>query len=253
MIKELKIFLTAVMFFTRIPVSGKLEYSDRMLNQSLRYFPFIGVIVGSFGAGIILISLQVFNIYVSVLLGMIATIFITGAFHEDGFADFCDGYGGGYTKDRILSIMKDSRLGTYGTIGLILILALKFFLITGYNRSQIPYILICAHTMSRFVPVILISTTQYVRDDQTSKSKPLGTKTSIITILVGLVFGLGSFWFMEPIHAVFIIGILLVVFLFFRAYIIRKTGGYTGDVLGALQQISEIVIYFSYLIVLKIL
>lgn len=112
-------FFTALMFFTRIPVPGSIPYSKELLNKALRFFPLVGGIVGGIGAGILWLGMLIFPFPLALLLSMVVTIFITGAFHEDGFADFCDGYGGGITKERILEIMKDSRLGTYGTIGLI--------------------------------------------------------------------------------------------------------------------------------------
>lgn len=124
--KEFKIFLTAIMFYTRIPVGNIKGWSNDMLNKSTRYFPLIGYIVGGIGALVFWGASQLFPIHIAVILSIVGTIFLTGAFHEDGFADFCDGFGGGIGTEKILDIMKDSRLGTYGSIGLLSMLALKF-------------------------------------------------------------------------------------------------------------------------------
>ena len=142
-------FFTALMFFTRIPVPGSIPYSKELLNKALRFFPLVGGIVGGIGAGILWLGMLIFPFPLALLLSMVVTIFITGAFHEDGFADFCDGYGGGITKERILEIMKDSRLGTYGTIGLIGILSVKFATLIQIASPHIFLILVTSHIFSR--------------------------------------------------------------------------------------------------------
>jgi adenosylcobinamide-GDP ribazoletransferase len=123
--KELRVFFTALMFYTRIPCPKWVDHDDDYINQATRYFPFIGWIVGVicflflYGASLLL------PVPVAVVISMLAGVFITGAFHEDGFADVCDGFGGGWTKEKILLIMKDSRVGAYGVIGLVVLLLLK--------------------------------------------------------------------------------------------------------------------------------
>src|SRR6201985_2249913 len=127
--KQGRIFLTAVMFLTRIRVPRTIDHSPEYLQQAPRYFPVVGWIVGAFSA----LSFLVFSRYISTDLGILASmitgILLTGAFHEDGFADVCDGLGGGWTKEKILMIMKDSRIGAFGAIGLLGILGSKFLLL----------------------------------------------------------------------------------------------------------------------------
>ena len=96
--RELELFFTAIMFFTRLPVP-ELEYSQEKLNASSRYFPLVGILVGALSATVFMFSSLIFSTNISMLLSMITSILITGAFHEDGFADTCDGFGGGYTKE----------------------------------------------------------------------------------------------------------------------------------------------------------
>ncbi len=128
--KEITIFLTAIMFYTRIPIPANTEFSTDYLNKATRYFPFIGLLVGGIGAVIFLLGHFILPLHVAIILSMVSTILVTGAFHEDGFSDFSDGFGGGYTKERILEIMKDSRIGTYGAVALLLMLLTKFLSIS---------------------------------------------------------------------------------------------------------------------------
>src|ERR1044072_4994803 len=127
--KELRIFFTAMIFLTRLPVPRFTDHSPDYLEKSVKYFPLIGWMV----AGISGFTFLIFNKYISediaIAASIIAGILATGAFHEDGFADVCDAFGGGWTKEKILLIMKDSRLGTFGVVGLISILASKFLLL----------------------------------------------------------------------------------------------------------------------------
>src|SRR5271155_1493195 len=108
--KEIKIFLTAVMFFTRIPCPSWVDHSPEYLRESARYLPLVGIIVGAIGAIVYIVSSVIFPHAIALLLSMLVTILVTGAFHEDGLADMCDGFGGGFTKESILRIMSDSRI-----------------------------------------------------------------------------------------------------------------------------------------------
>lgn len=245
--KQLHIFLNAVMFYTRIPVPRNLPYSDELLNRSTRWFPFIGWMVGGVGAGVLYGLQFVFPANLAVLLSMLATIFMTGAFHEDGFADFCDGFGGGYTKEKILTIMKDSRIGTYGSIGLVGMLSVKFLSLTALDLKLIPLILLAGHALSRLMPVLVIFTSEYARADLESKSKPIGKKGKTTDLLMAISFGLFWLSFFPLVFSAIIVPMLLIVTVIFRKYITGKLGGYTGDCLGALQQLSEVIFYIGWL------
>ncbi|MCK5135218.1 MAG: adenosylcobinamide-GDP ribazoletransferase [Bacteroidales bacterium] len=250
---ELKIFFTALMFFTRIPVPKSTGFSPENLNKATRYFPLIGIIVGGAGALVFLAAHQLLSVHIAILISIITMILLTGAFHEDALADFCDGFGGGYTKEKILAIMKDSRIGTYGAVGLILLLLAKFLLLAEFNPSQIPLILIAAHALSRVNPVILIFTSKYTGDENNSKSKPVGQKSSITTLILAVIFGLLPLVFISPHIIPFLIFAYALIFIYFRHYVHKKVGGYTGDVLGALQQFSEVGFYLTCLIVDKLI
>ena len=245
--KQWKIFLTALMFYTRIPVGRISGWNEDLLNKSTRFFPLGGWIVGAVTAFVFWTAIQFLPVSISVLVSIIAGILLTGAFHEDGFADFCDGFGGGYTPERILEIMKDSRIGTYGTIGLLMMLGTKFFALSNVEIGRIPFLLITAHALSRIFPVLLIYTSAYARLDASSKTKPVGKADTVTSLLVALLFGLLPLVFLSWKEIVLVLFALSALTFFFRDYVIRKLGGYTGDVLGALQQLCELVFYIVIL------
>jgi adenosylcobinamide-GDP ribazoletransferase len=244
---QIRIFLTAVMFYTRIPVPKWVGYSKENLNKATGYFPLVGVVVGAVGGGVFWLAQELLPLPIAIILSMIATILLTGAFHEDAISDFCDGFGGGYTKEQILTIMKDSRLGTYGAIGLVMTLLSRFVLLTNIDPAKMVVVLVAAHALSRLNAVGLIFTSSYVREDASSKSKPIGEKHNAATLILALVFGLIPLILLPWKSSAFIILALLLTLFFFRRYIHKIMGGYTGDMLGALQQISELVFYLIYL------
>src|SRR6202000_2217580 len=124
--RERRIFLTAIMFLTRLRVPATTDHRPGYMQQAPRYFPVVGWIVAAVSVLFFLVFARFISTDVGLLASMVAGIFVTGALHEDGFADVCDGMGGGWTKEKVLLIMKDSRLGTYGAIGLVSILAAKY-------------------------------------------------------------------------------------------------------------------------------
>lgn len=247
--KELDTFFTAIMFYTRIPCSANIDYSPDMLNKSTRYFPLVGWIVGALVAAVYFSSAYVLPLQVAILLSMAFGILLTGAFHEDGFADVCDGFGGGYTKQMRLDIMKDSRIGTYGTVGLLLLLLIKFSLLKSLSVVSLPVVMLVAHSYSRFVPVLIIYVGEYSRDDLTSKVKPIGRKISFAGLAFAFVSSvlpillLNNWFYFGVLFLPLICGLLLM------RYFQKRIDGYTGDCLGTIQQVSEIAIYISIFII----
>ncbi|TYA92227.1 adenosylcobinamide-GDP ribazoletransferase [Seonamhaeicola marinus] len=249
--KELQIFLTAIMFFTRIPCPKWVNHDADYLRQSSKYFSLVGIIVGSIGAIVYYTSSYLFSIEIAVLLSMVATIYVTGAFHEDGFADVCDGLGGGWTKEKILLIMKDSRLGTYGATGLLLILAIKFASLREIPPYFIPLVLISGHSLSRFIATTLIYTHPYVRDTDDSKAKPAAKSMTLNMLIISGVFGIAPlFFFKTPLVFLTLITTYLSK-MHLAAKFKKWLGGQTGDCAGAVQQFSEVVFYLSLLILWK--
>jgi len=245
--RQIELFLTAVMFYTRIPVPRSLEFSNERLNRSTRYLTLVGWLTGGIGA-VVFYGLQfLFSAELAVFLSMMATILVTGAFHEDGFADFCDGFGGGYTREKILGIMKDSRIGTYGAIGLVGMLGTKFLALQALPPALIPLILIAAHAFSRLMPVIIIFTSRYSREDELSKTKPVGKRGKHSDLIIAVVLAVLPTTFLPWQLMAVVVPLALAVTWSFKKYTEHKLGGYTGDCLGALQQITEVLFYLCLL------
>jgi len=247
--KQVHYFLTAVLFFTRIPCPKWVDHSPEILNKSSRYFSLVGILVGSISALLYTISSFVFPPDIAIIISMITSVWVTGAFHEDGFADVCDGFGGGWTKDKILTIMKDSRLGTFGVSGLVFILSLKFLALYHLQKTtiNIPLIIIAGHAISRFIATILLYTHTYVRDIDTAKVKPTTQQMSTKSLLISMVFGIIPLLFFKNYMVFLVIIPLLLAYWYMGSFFKKWIGGQTGDCAGALQQIAEVTFYISTL------
>jgi adenosylcobinamide-GDP ribazoletransferase len=249
--KEIRIFFTAIMFLTRLPVPRTTDHSSEYLRQAPRYFPLAGWIVG----GLCSLAFWVFSRYVSTDIGILASMITgfltTGCFHEDGFADVCDGMGGGWTKEKILLIMKDSRIGAYGAIGLISILATKFLLLKEL-LFFIPAV-VAAHSVSRLMPVLVMKTGVYAADPDQSKARPLaGPSISTTTLIIAVVLGLAPFVLLPLYFPVVLVPALAVTYGMYR-WFNKWIGGYTGDCLGAIQQVTEITVYLGCILLWRYL
>lgn len=260
--KELNIFFTAIMFYTRIPCPRWIKHDNAALNKATRYFPLIGWLVGGVAAVVFIFFSYLFNLSLGILFSMVATILLTGAFHEDGFADMCDGFGGGWTKKKIMLIMKDSRVGTYGLAGIGLLLAIKFFalhqliiILPPQQPLLLLIVFISAHALSRFTAATLIFTHSYARDTDDSKTKPVAQALSSLNLLVAAVFALLPLLGLSLLsQQPFFIALLVPLFLlkvYLGRYFTRWIGGYTGDCLGATQQLAEVIVYLFLIIVWK--
>ena len=245
LLKQLNLFYLAMSFFTRLPVPKTLQYSPALLSQSSRYFSLIGLLLGAILALSYYLFSLMFGANLSILLMMVLSLLLTGAFHEDGLADMADGFGGGYSREQCLTIMKDSRIGTYGAVTLIMALAIKFTLIltlSHYDLSIVLISLILSQSLSRAVAASLIVSIPYVSEDQLSKSKPLATDQTFKSSCILLIIGCVPLCF-YPLEFIFICLVILVIFRWgFQRWLMKKIGGFTGDCLGAAQQIAEILI-----------
>ena len=264
--KELHIFFTALMFYTRIPCPATIDHNPDYLNKASRYFPLIGWIVGSVAFGVYCVFNYLVAPEIAVIFSMIASVLVTGAFHEDGFADVCDGFGGGWTKEKILMIMKDSAIGAYGAIGVVLLLLLKFQGLTQlinvsnnpkftiYNSQFIILLLfVSAHSLSRLAAISIVFTHEYSREDASSKSKPIAQSYSWREVVGAFLFGLLPLVILSYFQWQMLL-VLIPVFLtrfFLARYFQKWIDGYTGDCLGATQQVCEVVFYISVIALWK--
>ncbi len=243
--RELEYFLGAVRFFTRLPVPAWVGHSPAALNQAARYFPAVGLVVGLIGGLVYALATLFWPKTVAVLLSMAATLYATGAFHEDGLSDAVDGLGGGWEKGRILEIMKDSRVGSYGVVALTLALLGKFMLLVELKEAWVPAALVAGHAVSRFAAATLLATLDYVREDAQAKAKPLATRLSPGALAVAGGFAaLGLL--LLPLGKGLAACLLAALATFWLARLYKRwLGGYTGDCLGATQQVAELAFYLG--------
>ncbi|MEX0281930.1 MAG: adenosylcobinamide-GDP ribazoletransferase [Arenibacterium sp.] len=244
--QEWYLFLLALQFMTRLPIPSNVPFSDDHLFRAARYYPLVGLVVGAIGGCILLLSAAVLPALAAVVLSIAATVYVTGAFHEDGLADTADGLGGGLTKERVLDIMRDSQVGSYGAVALVLTFGLKAALLAGVTPGDAFALLLSGHALSRFSAVQVMRTTEYARPEGAKFVAPSIDRSTYwcalafsaaIVVVVALWLG----WTITL--AGIVLGVASTFFL--RARLLRRLEGYTGDTLGAVQQVSEIAFYLG--------
>jgi len=254
-------YLLAVQFFTRIPITGALAdwvgYSPAMLRASAAHFPGVGWLVGALVAGVsaglfAVLPASPLTALVVAALGTVAGVLITGAFHEDGLADVADGLGGSGERERALLIMKDSRVGAFGALALVLVVVSKvalLALIGSVDPLTMLWGLFAAHVASRSFPLLLIRAMAHVGDEAGSKSKPLADQISAASLLVAgawlaaallLVAAVGEGLALAPPLAC-----AALAWLWMWRWFQRRLQGFTGDCLGATQQVCEVAFHFG--------
>jgi adenosylcobinamide-GDP ribazoletransferase len=249
---QLRLLCVATQFLTRLPTPRLREFDPSWLSQSTRYFPLVGVLVGLANVLVWWIASRRLPASVSIGLMMAASMLLTGAFHEDGFADACDGLGGGgSSKERVLAIMKDSRIGAFGAIGLFLMLGLKWTTLIALPSAAFAQCVVASHMLSRWCAIGLIAFLPYVRADADAKAKDFaGRLSGVDWILSGVIGFLGLAplawlygrsgapldWAALSAGACAAAAAAVVGGLYVR----RRIGGYTGDCLGAVQQLAEL-------------
>jgi adenosylcobinamide-GDP ribazoletransferase len=244
--RQLQLIRYAVMFYTRIPVGSLQQYDQSIDDHATRYFTLIGWLLGALTALAFYVASQALPHTVAVVLSMLFGIWLTGAFHEDGLADTCDGIGGGWTQERILDIMKDSRVGTYGLVGLGFALALKALLLVAMPGQWVIWALLAGHVLSRWSACVLMFCMRYVRLDETSKAKPVTKGFSAKDFLIASAFCLPVLLLLPPFSWWAVFGMLPPAW-YLAAKLKTWLGGYTGDTLGAMQQVTEIGFYLALL------
>ncbi|MEZ9049993.1 adenosylcobinamide-GDP ribazoletransferase [Vibrio sp. 10N.247.311.64] len=243
-----ELFALAMGFFSRLPMPKNMPYSSERMNRSGRYFSTVGLLLGALCGGVFLLLDAVLPSAVAIFLMMSFSLMLTGAFHEDGLTDMADGIGGGMTLERRLTIMKDSRIGTYGASALIMALLGKWVLLNELiSMTGLFMVIVTSYTFSRAIAASLIYDMPYVSDLDTSKSKPLANKQTkgelVFLLLVGV---LPSLWF----GLEFALVLSVVAYLFrtgFKMWLTARIGGFTGDCLGAAQQLMELLTYLVFI------
>lgn len=256
------LFLVAMQFLTRVPVPSAGDFQARWLSGSLRYFPLVGGLVGLATAAVWWLSSHWFPRTIAVGLMLAASLLITGAFHEDGFADTCDGLGGGNTRASALAIMKDSRIGAFGAVGLIVLMGLKWSALVALPGAAFWLIVVASHVVSRWCSIGLVWALQYARADGAGKSREFDGGLSGARWLLSGVIGmtaiaLPAIWpgadMTTALAAAAGVGFAAAAGTAFAAAACfkQRIGGYTGDCLGAVQQVSELTFLLGALAVLR--
>ncbi len=247
--QEAASLLLAVQFLTRIPIPSEGLYSPERMAASVRYYSVVGLLVGGVSAAVFALSLTVFPQVIAILLAIAAGLLLTGGFHEDGLADTFDGIGGGLDRDGALEIMRDSRLGTYGTLALTIVLLTKTASLALLPIGFVAAALVTAHGLSRLSSVLVIATSVYVRTEGTGKPVAEGVSAvSLVTIMItGIAILVAWCWALPPMALACAVLGLAVGQGLMRLFFEPKLGGYTGDTLGAVQQVSELGFYLGLL------
>jgi adenosylcobinamide-GDP ribazoletransferase len=248
---QLRLFFTALQFFTRLPIPGWVGFDPAWLNQASRYFPLVGLVVALITGAAYAVAAWFLPAPVAVVISTAVGIYATGAFHEDGFADMCDGFGGGMTPERVLEIMKDSRIGAYGAIGTICMLGLKLVTLSMLPPLAVIGALLVAHPLSRLMATSLIWRLDYARAE--GKAKPLAQKMrgtefliAAITAIVPALVVIELRW-LPPAALVSGVIVAAIATWWLARKCVRRIGGYTGDCLGAVQQVTEVMFYLCAL------
>jgi adenosylcobinamide-GDP ribazoletransferase len=265
---ELRLFFLALQFLTRLPLPravAQAAFDPRSLNQAARHFALVGAIVGAAGAIVALLAVRLWPPVVAATLALAFTVWLTAAFHEDGLADTFDALLGAAPREKALAIMKDSRIGSYGAAVLVLSLLLRVLLLAELLRLQ-PWLaaaaLVVAHTAGRACAVLLMASLPYAGDEAHAKAKPLArsvraadaawallTAVAMFTLACAACHGFGAFDTfggsasdarLLALALAWAAALALLVALM-RAWLRRRLAGFTGDTLGACEQLAEIV------------
>jgi len=226
---------------TRLPVPRSVRWSEEELASSTAFFPATGLAIGLLAAGAWAFGYSAWSPAIAALFAVTASVLATGAFHEDGLADSADGIGGAFDIDKKIAIMRDSRIGTYGSVALILALIGKVLAISEINPAMVILSITGAHVIARWTSVALIYNNVYVRESGTGK--PFAEAITRRNVMAASLFTLICAFLCFGYLTLYITAIVLAATLFAQWYARRKLGGITGDYLGATNSLVELLIY----------
>jgi len=245
LIRQWRLLVCAVQFLTRLPTPRLADFEPDWINRSARYFPVAGQLVGLLSAAVWLAAGRLWPGWPAAALAIGAGIIVTGGFHEDGLADTADGLGGGQDRARRLTIMKDSRIGSFGALALILALALRMGLLAGLSPLEGAVALFVAHSGARAAAVVVMAMLPYAGDPDAAKIKPVprGVRGYEAVIAVGL--GGWPLVLLGAPNAALGVALAVASSTVMALWARRLIGGVTGDVLGAVEQLAEIALLMA--------
>jgi adenosylcobinamide-GDP ribazoletransferase len=243
--------LLAVQFLTRIPVPGVAslprEAALEGLSRAVIWFPLVGALVGAVTAATIVLAEQLWPRIVAVLVALAVEARLTGAFHEDAVADFCDGAGGGKNPEHVREIMKDSRIGTFGAFALLLSLALRVALTMTLPDALLIAAVVGAATFGRLVAVMVMTAVSPMSGSNTL-AKDVGGRTPVRFALLAFVLAIPGLlplaWSAPLPLAAALVAASIFVF-WFRRLLLMRVGGSTGDCLGFAAYIGQLLLLLA--------
>jgi len=234
-------FKTALQFLTRLPVKPDGEPDDATFARSARFYPAVGLVVGAIIGLVYCFFSLWFPDTVAAVLCVFTGVAITGALHEDGLADSADGLIGGQDRDQVLHIMRDHQIGVYGAMALFFALALQWSVLVAWLDWSVIWVLIAAHVFSRHAMVEVIARHAYARAETAKFARPdvAPEDLTFARLWTGGV-AIVSVFTVGFIPTVMGAVVSMLTMVFFSRWVVRKLGGYTGDILGATQVLAEI-------------
>jgi len=251
----MKNIAAALVFFTRLPFwrFKAFQVPSEYFNQVINYWAVAGWLTGGIMAGALFLCSYVFPFSVAVVIALLSRLLITGALHEDGLANFMDGFGGGTTKERILAIMKDSHIGTYGVLGLIFYFLLFYNLLINMNLYMACSVILIGDPLCKLISSQMTRFLTYARTIETSKAKAVYSKITSKAFLISLFFGLAPLFILFNFNFLYAIIFPLAIFTFMIYLMHKKIQGYTGDCCGAMFLLCEISFYLGVTMFSKII
>lgn len=240
--------LASFIFFTRLPFWRIHNVPAKYFKNVVNYWPLTGWLTASISAGILWISAQLFPLHIAILFAIGSRVLVTGALHEDGLADFLDGFGGGTTKERTLSIMKDSHIGTYGVIGLIFYFALLYSLIHVLPLKLACITILAGDPWSKLCSSQIINRLPYARKEEESKAKVVYDRMTIPAFILGLIAGSLPLLILLPNNFWWICIFPIMTFWLLSSLMKKRLQGYTGDCCGAMFLLCELSFYIGMVI-----
>lgn len=261
---EIRLFFICLAFLTRIPSPRWIGFKEEWLHNSIKYSPSVGLLLGTIQFFVFLLFQFLFGPTIAFTISLGFLLILTGAFHEDGFSDFCDGIGGGWKREDILRIMKDSRVGSFGAVGICILVLLKvlgaYETFSFFQRKNLPIIsnltsdihftsiwlyFVSAHTLSRFLSVFVMKLLPYAKEE--GYAKPMAKEITWPQILFASLWGVLPYLSLSYRHPNFFLSLVCIIpsYIYMLRLMKRWIQGFTGDCLGAVQQVVETCIWIS--------
>lgn len=241
--QELKYYLSAQSFLTRLPTPEWVGHDENRLARAAKWFPAVGLFLGLVVGLVWLLAGWLTTPAIAAGLTLAALILLTGALHEDGFADCCDGLGGGATRKKALEIMRDSRIGAYGAVGLVISIGLRWAALSSFSIWAGLAALMIALATGRAAMVLILRYGEYARETGAADSAAGGVEADETLLAAGIALTTGLI--LGGLSGLLAAAAALGLAMLWLRWLRKKLGGYTGDGLGAAEQISQITVLIA--------